>query len=91
MKLTKVTQETTHRKRQGNKVEGTWVTDSLGEAPYLEQSTLFDFTVRWLSKCTHFRLFVTAAIITLYNYLTLPHILKFQLIEAFQNAVDLKP
>lgn len=25
----------------------------------------------------------------LYNYLTLTHILKFQLIEMFQNAVDL--
>lgn len=35
--LSKVTLETTRRKWQGKKVEGTWVTDLLGEAPSADQ------------------------------------------------------
>ena len=36
-KLNKVTWETTHRKWQGNKVEGKWVTDSVGKATFIDQ------------------------------------------------------
>lgn len=83
MELNKVTLKTIPREWQDSMVEGTWVIDSLGEAPYWTVARCFN-------QCTHFDLFVIAAISTLCNYLIFIHILKFQLIGALQNAVNFK-